>query len=216
MNLKRLALVSILILTIIFNAGLNICSVTAVEYDPVKEIRSFLLKNTYTQSDIDYNEDETVNVYDIIMLKKSIIGSQQHTDETTTSSTTETTTPDVSESTETTTPEETTTPKPTTTTTKATTTTTTSKETTTTTTTTTIPNATKISNVKAVYQYPELPTGCEATALTITLNWYGFNIDKVTLATVYMPQLEFYTKDGKLYGADFMTTFPGSPLTSSS
>ena len=37
-----------------------------------------------------------------------------------------------------------------------------------------------------VLQNPELPTGCEITALTQTLNHYGFNVDKVTMADVFM------------------------------
>lgn len=41
-------------------------------------------------------------------------------------------------------------------------------------------------NVNVVYQLPELPTGCEITALTMTLNYYGYNIDKITLADNYL------------------------------
>ena len=36
-------------------------------------------------------------------------------------------------------------------------------------------------------QYPELPAGCEVTSLCETLNYLGFDIDKVTLADEFMP-----------------------------
>ncbi|MDO4863947.1 MAG: C39 family peptidase [Ruminococcus sp.] len=38
-----------------------------------------------------------------------------------------------------------------------------------------------------VMQKPELPTGCEITALTELLNFYGFGADKVELADIFMP-----------------------------
>ena len=44
-----------------------------------------------------------------------------------------------------------------------------------------------IDGFEAVLQNPELPTGCEITALTQTLNFYGFDIDKVTLCDTFMP-----------------------------
>lgn len=39
----------------------------------------------------------------------------------------------------------------------------------------------------AILQRPELPTGCEVTALCEDLNYLGFDIDKVTLADEFMP-----------------------------
>ncbi|MBQ8960787.1 MAG: C39 family peptidase [Ruminococcus sp.] len=41
---------------------------------------------------------------------------------------------------------------------------------------------------ETVMQEPELPTGCEVTALTETLNYYGFGIDKVDLCDEYLPK----------------------------
>ena len=39
-------------------------------------------------------------------------------------------------------------------------------------------------------QLPELPTGCEVTSLAIILNYYGYSIDKLTLADEYLPKGE--------------------------
>lgn len=63
-------------------------------------------------------------------------------------------------------------------------------------------------------QYPELPTGCEITAMTMVLNYYGYNVDKVTMALDYMPkvQAEFYrSEDGRLMGPDLENFFVGDP-----
>jgi uncharacterized protein YvpB len=37
-----------------------------------------------------------------------------------------------------------------------------------------------------IYQKPELPSGCESVALTMLLNYYGFNLDKTTIADNYL------------------------------
>ncbi len=44
-----------------------------------------------------------------------------------------------------------------------------------------------IDGFETVMQKPELPTGCEITALAQTLNFYGFGIDKVDLSNMFMP-----------------------------
>ena len=65
-----------------------------------------------------------------------------------------------------------------------------------------------------IEQYPELPTGCEITAMTMVLNYYGYNVDKVTMALDYMPkvQAEFYrSEDGRLMGPDLENFFVGDP-----
>lgn len=63
------------------------------------------------------------------------------------------------------------------------------------------------SNFKAVNQYPELPTGCEVTALTSVLNFYGYNVDKCTLADNYLPK-------GDAMSTDFREAFAGNPRSS--
>ncbi len=43
-------------------------------------------------------------------------------------------------------------------------------------------------SMKNILQRPELPTGCEATALTIVLNHMGFSVDKRTIVNHYLPK----------------------------
>lgn len=40
-----------------------------------------------------------------------------------------------------------------------------------------------IQDVPLIYQYPELPTGCESTALTMLLQYHGLAISKTEIAT---------------------------------
>lgn len=49
------------------------------------------------------------------------------------------------------------------------------------------PQSYAIEGFQTVLQYPELPAGCEVTSLCETLNYLGFDIDKVTLADEFMP-----------------------------
>lgn len=57
--------------------------------------------------------------------------------------------------------------------------------------------------VPAIFQNPELPTGCESVALTEALNYYGFGLSKTTIADYYMPWS----------GYDFVYSFMGNPHT---
>ncbi|MDH8677736.1 C39 family peptidase [Fusibacter bizertensis] len=66
-------------------------------------------------------------------------------------------------------------------------------------------------DVPVLLQKPELPNGCEITALTSLLNFAGYAIDKVTLSDNYLPMEPFYKKDNKLYGADPNVAFSGDP-----
>ncbi len=47
------------------------------------------------------------------------------------------------------------------------------------------PEETNLS-VDTIWQLPELPTGCETTALTMVLNYHGFSVDKTTIADDYL------------------------------
>lgn len=42
-------------------------------------------------------------------------------------------------------------------------------------------------DVPVVYQWPEMPNGCEATALTMLLQYYGFAADKLSVDTIISP-----------------------------
>ncbi len=75
-------------------------------------------------------------------------------------------------------------------------------------------SGTQLTDFDIIEQYPELPTGCEITAMTMVLNYYGYNVDKVTMAMDYMPkvQAEFYrSEDGRLIGPDLENYFVGDP-----
>lgn len=55
-----------------------------------------------------------------------------------------------------------------------------------------------------VLQNPELPTGCEITALTAVLNFYGYDVDKMYMAKNYLEL-------GTLYKDSFSAKFIGEP-----
>lgn len=60
----------------------------------------------------------------------------------------------------------------------------------------------KIVSIKMenINQFPELPTGCESVALTMLLNYYGFNLDKTTIADEYL-----------IYSDNFVIGYTGNP-----
>lgn len=57
-----------------------------------------------------------------------------------------------------------------------------------------------------ILQYPELPTGCEITALTTVLNYYNCNVDKSYLA-------EYYLEQGNVGQTNPLDAFVGSPFS---
>ena len=57
-----------------------------------------------------------------------------------------------------------------------------------------------LTNFAVINQHPELPTGCEATALTMVLNYYGFGADKLDIADNYLPK-------GPVGSTDFRVAF---------
>jgi|APAga8741244001_1050109.scaffolds.fasta_scaffold02395_2 uncharacterized protein YvpB/SH3-like domain-containing protein len=79
---------------------------------------------------------------------------------------------------------------------------------------TSTPSATKLLNVPLIKQRPELPSGCEATALAMALKYYGQNVSKTTIAN-QMPRDKTAVKrysDGtiKIWG-DPEVGFVGDP-----
>ena len=75
-----------------------------------------------------------------------------------------------------------------------------------------------IKDFEVIYQLPELPTGCEITAFTMALNYYGFNVSKEAMAMRFLPSKspEFHrNKDGKLIGPDLNKYFIGNPASDS-
>ncbi|MBR2258373.1 MAG: C39 family peptidase [Blautia sp.] len=67
-----------------------------------------------------------------------------------------------------------------------------------------------------ILQMPELPTGCEVVALTMVLQYYGFDVDKITMATEYLPISNdpiTVGPDGRRYGPDLKNYFWGNPFS---
>ena len=74
----------------------------------------------------------------------------------------------------------------------------------------------QINSFDVIFQMPELPTGCEITALTMVLNYYGMEADKFEISTKYLPTQQlnlYYGSDGLLYGNDLNQYFIGDPTT---
>ncbi|MDO4305822.1 MAG: C39 family peptidase [Eubacteriales bacterium] len=78
-----------------------------------------------------------------------------------------------------------------------------------------LPEAWQIEQFPIILQNPELPTGCEITALAMVLDYYGFEVDKTTLAEKYLPKTTedlYQGEDGRLYGPDLNKYFVGDPF----
>lgn len=75
---------------------------------------------------------------------------------------------------------------------------------------------TRISGVPLYYQYPDLPTGCEATSLAMLLSW-GLNdpISKYAVADKLRKGPKVHEIDGELKGTHPNKAFVGDPYTDS-
>lgn len=60
--------------------------------------------------------------------------------------------------------------------------------------------------VRCVMQNPELPTGCEATSLTIVLNYLGYTVDKMEIVNNYLTK-------GKIGTVTAWQAFIGDPTS---
>ncbi len=70
-------------------------------------------------------------------------------------------------------------------------------------------------DMENILQLPELPVGCEITALTILLRYCGFDADKTDLAKNYLPVSwgNAREEDGKVYKDSFFDYFIGDPFS---
>ncbi len=69
-------------------------------------------------------------------------------------------------------------------------------------------------DMENILQLPELPVGCEITALTILLRYCGFDAEKTDLARNYLPTSwgNARYEDGKTYKDSFFNYFIGDPF----
>lgn len=75
-----------------------------------------------------------------------------------------------------------------------------------------------IADFEAIYQLPELPTGCEITALTMILQFYGCDVTKTEMAEYYLPTAEYdfyYDENDTKIGPDVNCFFIGNPAKES-
>lgn len=79
-----------------------------------------------------------------------------------------------------------------------------------------LPAAHRIEDFPLILQLPELPTGCEITAMTMVLRFWGYEVSKTTMAGEYLPIAEpvFHRgSGGLLYGPDMNNCFVGDPFS---
>lgn len=70
-----------------------------------------------------------------------------------------------------------------------------------------------IEGVPIINQHPELPTGCEVTALTMIMQYHDVNVTKEQLAKEVTKVPVPYSSNGKLYGGDPNKGFIGDPFS---
>lgn len=74
-----------------------------------------------------------------------------------------------------------------------------------------------ILSIKALNQYPLLPTGCEITAAVTVLNYFGEEVTLKEFADNWITKSrDFYYGDGQLYGPDPNQVFLGDPYVKNS
>lgn len=66
--------------------------------------------------------------------------------------------------------------------------------------------------VPMILQNPELPTGCECTAITMLLQAYGYDVTKQDVAKL-LPRSGFSYENGRTYGPHPNDAFLGDPFT---
>lgn len=74
-----------------------------------------------------------------------------------------------------------------------------------------------IKGVPMISQYPDLPTGCEATAAAMVLQYHGATVSANEFASDWLTcSSQFYWNDGNQYGPDPHKTFAGDPFSEAS
>lgn len=71
----------------------------------------------------------------------------------------------------------------------------------------------KVNGIPVFNQYPELPTGCEATALAMLLNWGGVTVDKYDVVDALPKGEKVRLVDGEWLGANPDVEFVGDPYS---
>jgi len=74
----------------------------------------------------------------------------------------------------------------------------------------------QIAGVPVIGQYPVLPTGCEATALTMLLQWAGVHVTKEAVADTLVKEPLPYDHEGTRVGGHPNRAFVGDPYTEES
>lgn len=66
-------------------------------------------------------------------------------------------------------------------------------------------------DVPVILQNPQLPHGCEITAMTAAFNYYGLNLSKMKMAKKYLPTEDIVEKNGERIGPDPNKAYAGDP-----
>ncbi len=78
-------------------------------------------------------------------------------------------------------------------------------------------NGKRFIDIPVISQYPRFPTGCEAVATVMALNYAGYNITVDDFVDNHLPRnSNFYWEDGKYYGPDPNKYFLGNPRSENS
>lgn len=73
-----------------------------------------------------------------------------------------------------------------------------------------------LGNVPNLKQFPELPTGCEITSMTMLSQFHGLEYSKMEMASFLPKGQKPYLKNGSYIGADPRVVFVGNPEDTSS
>jgi len=74
-----------------------------------------------------------------------------------------------------------------------------------------VPSTEVLLDVPVVLQRPALPNGCEITALTAVINFYGYDVKHTTMSDTYLPKQNFEYRNGERYGPNPYVAYIGNP-----